>query len=164
MNLLSPDSVFRRALCAQVCLSFNMKTPKLWRENMFSVSAAPISPAKIHLGILKFFFFKASEALLRWNLPPPSVFPLWSLRFCFLLQTSRNKRRENSSHGRASCALGSCSWTLVDSSSCLTPIHRVQVLILLLFPFTRTHLFPFYSSVHTLAFYYSSSDWVGRIH
>lgn len=146
MNLLSPDSVFRRALCAQVCPSFNIKTPKLWRENRFSVSAAPISPAKIHLVIFRIFFsgyrstveVKSCPLLLFSSLQPEILLLIASFK--------KWDRWENSSCGRASFALDSCSWTLVDSSSRLTPMYRVQVLILLLFPFTVWGLISFLST------------------
>lgn len=140
---------FGRALCAQEWLSFNIKTPKLRKENTFSVSAALISPAKF------FLFLKAVEALLRWKAAPSLGLPLCSLRSCFLWRASRTER-ENSSYRRPSRTLPHISY--------LFAVYRC--LFLLLFPFTVWGLvfspLPFYSSVHTFASYYFSSDCAGE--
>lgn len=163
LGLSSHPVSFRRALCAQEDLPFNIKTPKLWRENIFSVPAAPISPAKIHL--VTFLFLKVLEAPLRWKAAPSLCLPFCSPRSCFLLRASRNER-ENSCYGRASRVLDSCSWAPVDPSSHLTPIHKCTGTYFYCFslsPYEDSSP-PLYSSVHTFASYYFSSECVGRIH
>lgn len=111
-------------------------------------------------------FFRLQKHCWGEKLPPPSVFlsAAWDFASYCKLQEMRQMRKFLLWESIL------CTWLLqLDPCGLFITSHTyVQgtSTYFIAFPFhhMRTHFLPFYSPVHTLAFYYSSSDCVGRIH